>query len=304
VIWALLVFAILAAAPFVAERLKPAMTNEERANAPGDFARLPSGFTHYEWFGPKNGPVLVCIHGLTTPSYVWSELAPSLAKLGFRVLTYDLYGRGYSDMPEGAQDRRFFINQLRDLLDDQKVTMPVTLFGYSMGGSIATVFANALPDRVAGVVLLAPAGMVHRPGTVANIAQKTYAFGDWLFLALGGFTLMQGFRSQKDAPEIITRFGRFQRNEIARRGYLPAVLSSQRNLLAEQLEKDHRDLATMQMPVFAIWGGVDTAIPLVSRDVLAEWNPNALQAEVKGAGHALAFTHPEAVLAAFQTILR
>lgn len=36
--------------------------------------------------------------------------------MGYRILTYDLYGRGYSDRPSGKQNREFFLQQLDDLL--------------------------------------------------------------------------------------------------------------------------------------------------------------------------------------------
>jgi pimeloyl-ACP methyl ester carboxylesterase len=68
---------------------------------------------------------------------------------GHRVLTYDLYGRGYSDRPGGEQDARFFIRQLEDLLEHQGVTQPVTLLGYSMGGAIGAAFAAKHPRPAA-----------------------------------------------------------------------------------------------------------------------------------------------------------
>ena len=51
-----------------------------RADAPGDFCRLKNGLTHYRYFGPKTGALIVCIHGLTTPSFVFEALAEELAK--------------------------------------------------------------------------------------------------------------------------------------------------------------------------------------------------------------------------------
>ena len=64
--WALaiLTVAALIAAPVLAEALRPAMRGAARATAPGQFADLPRGQTHYEWIGPADGPVIVCIHGL------------------------------------------------------------------------------------------------------------------------------------------------------------------------------------------------------------------------------------------------
>jgi len=296
-IWVfLIVLAAVFAAPFVIERLKPEMGPDARTLAPGQFATLSDGLTHYQWRGPQDGPVLVCIHGLTTPSYVYDALAPSLAEAGFRVLTYDLFGRGFSDRPKGAQTRDFFVRQLDELLQDQAVSGPVTLLGYSMGGSIATVFAAAHPERVHALLLLAPAGMLHNPGKLADWAQKLPVIGDWLFLALAARFLHQGALAQPGPPEAVTIIAERQALENGFRGYLPAVLSSQRGLLAETLEEDHRDLAELGVPVAAIWGEADTVIPIAALGRLTEWNRAARQAVIPGAQHGLAFTHPAEVL--------
>ena len=44
-------------------------------------------------------------------------------------------------------------------------------------------------------------------------------------------------------------------------------------------------------------------IPLTCKDTLSEWNPQARQAVVPDAGHALAYTHPDAVMAATKQVL-
>jgi len=303
-IWFLLILLALAfAAPFIRERLRPEMDSEARKAAPGQFAFLSDGETHYEWHGPVEGPVLVCIHGLTTPSYIYKFLVPSLAEAGFRVLTYDLFGRGFSDRPKGGQTRAFFIRQLRELLQDQGIGGGISLLGYSMGGSIATVFAAAEPDRVERLILLAPAGMKHTPGKLAEFAQKVPVLGDWLMLALGGRQLRQGALAQAGPADIVAEFADRQALEISFRGYLPAVLSSQRNILAEELEADHRDLEALGVPVAAVWGQDDTVIPISAMGKLAEWNRSARQAVVPGAGHGLAFSHASEVIEALATVL-
>lgn len=295
----LLVLAGLYAAPFLLERRKPDMDENVRASSTGDFAMLSDGHTHYNWHGPKDGPVLVCIHGLTTSSYVWDKLLPGLTEAGFRVLTYDLYGRGLSDRPKGTQARSFFIRQLRDLLDHLKVEQNITLFGYSMGGSIATIFAAEEPDRIARVALLAPAGLVYTPSRFSEVMRRLPRLGDWLMLTLGAYSLRKQVLLADTDPEFSDR----QVAELNWRGYLPAVLSSQRNLLAETLEEEHRNLGKFGLPVLAIWGEADTVIPLVALGKLTEWNRNARQASIPTAGHALGVTHPDEVIEALAELL-
>lgn len=292
-IWLLLLaLGIAAALPFVLERRKPDMTPQLRTSLPGQFAMLSDGHTHFQWHGPEDGPVLVCIHGLTTPSFVWEPLLPGLTQAGFRVLTYDLYGRGCSDRPSGAQTRSFFIRQLRDLLDHQGVEGPMTVMGYSMGGSIATIFAAEEPDRVSQLILLAPTGIEYRPTRFAEIARTSGYTGLWMMLAYGGFELRQVAKAMPGPKGVSEK----QIAETRWRGYLPAVLSSQRHLLTETLEEEHKDLAMLDVPTMAIWGEADTVIPISAMGKLAQWNRSAKQASVTGASHALGITHPIQVL--------
>ena len=84
------------------------MGETERAYAPGNFVALSKGLVHYRWFGEKHNDLVVCVHGLTTPSFVFESLAEYYVKIGKCVLVFDNYGRGYSDRPKGKQDKEFF----------------------------------------------------------------------------------------------------------------------------------------------------------------------------------------------------
>lgn len=55
-----------------------------------------------EW-GPAEGPVIVCAHGLTRTGRDFDPLARALAAAGHRVICPDIFGRGQSDwLPDGA----------------------------------------------------------------------------------------------------------------------------------------------------------------------------------------------------------
>jgi len=291
--WALL-FVILAilALPFILEFTRKPMGMEARENAPGRFAQLPQGVTHYQWMGAGSGKILVCIHGLTTPSFVWKRLAPGLALLGFRVLVYDLYGRGFSDRPAGRQTAEFFITQLDDLLEHEGVAdQQLTIMGYSMGGSIAASFVARYPERVERMILLAPAGMRTVSSGLFRFVRDVPILGDWVMLAFYPATLRKGIEEEGE-PEIST----LQERELDYRGFVPAVLSSLRGMLSERLEDAHGTIADHDVPALAIWGADDAIIPLAAKDLLAEWNPFATQVVIAEAGHGVTYTHAERVM--------
>jgi pimeloyl-ACP methyl ester carboxylesterase len=292
------------AIPLVMEIARLPMNEDERENAPGQFATLPKGITHFEWTGPENGPVVVCIHGLTTPSFVWQSTARGLAEAGYRVLTYDLYGRGYSDRPMGRQDPAFFLQQLNNLLKDQKVTGDLAVIGYSMGGAIASLFAAARPDDIRQVVLLAPAGMTPVGDGILGFMVRTPVIGTWLMMMLYPHLLKRGIAKEKDLPTTVKDISYLQKTELDYRGFVPSVLASLRGMLNTVLQDTHEKLHAEGIPVLAIWGAQDDVIPLSAKDQLLAWNADSLQYVIEDAGHGLTYTHTDEMLEQVKLFLK
>jgi len=300
-IWGVAIVALIIIGPFLREALRPKMNGFARRAALGKFIELSQGVTHYRWLGAATGPVAVCVHGLTTPSFIWTPIAHGLGALGYRVLVYDLFGRGYSDRPKGVQDDAFFNTQLEELLEALEIGDDITLLGYSMGGSIVASFAALFPDRLRRMVLIAPAGIGHDLGPVVRLVTNYQRFGAWLMLAFYGRSLRRSTDAERDLPSAIEGVVDLQQNELKYRGFRPAVLSSIRELLSEVLEREHQAVAASGLPVLAIWGHDDEVIPLTGKDKLSDWNPAARQVVIEDVGHSLAYTHADEVVAAVET---
>lgn len=298
--WVIVILLGILAIPLTIEWMRNGISTNARRETAGKFALLSQGTTHYEWLGPERGPVALCIHGLSTSSYVWRGMAKGLALMGFRVLVYDHYGRGLSDNARGRQDAAFFLQQLTDLLAHEQVDEPLTVLGYSMGGAIATHFAAAYPGKVKQLILLAPAGMHEIGGGKLRIARDWPVIGDWLFLLIYPTMLRSGIKAEVDLPGSVAGIGDLQRAETDRRGYFPALLSSLRGVLRHMTGDQHKTIHAAGVPVLAIWGDADDVIPLAGKDTLTGWNPDAQQAVIAGAGHGLTYTHTDQVLAAIR----
>ncbi|MBY5972612.1 alpha/beta hydrolase [Ferrimonas balearica] len=288
----------LAWAPFLLEDLRPKVA-ERRDSPPGEIADLPRGRIHFQWHGDEDDPVAVLVHGLTTPAYAWDGVVPGLVAMGYRVLSYDLYGRGWSDRPEGVQDADFFVGQLVDLLEALDVAEPVTLFGYSMGGAIAAAFAARYPTQIEKLVLVAPAGMGGYPTGLTRRIRDGGATGRWLFYLLFPGQHRRAAR-RAEAQGVPRKYARMQAAEADWRGFAPAVLSSLRGVLRDPMELEHRKIAKAGLPMLSIWASEDQVIPLDGMGVISRWNRASVQKEVPGAGHWLPLSHPEAVVRAFR----
>lgn len=296
-IWVWFAVVVALAYPFLLESLRKPMDSAARQAAPGRFANLIRGKTHFRWAGPENGQVVICIHGLTTPSFVWEGMVEGLVEKGYRVLTYDHYGRGFSDRPMDAQDRDFFVQHLAELMAHEQLSEPVTLMGYSMGGSIAAAFAATYPHKVNRVILLAPTGMIMNMTLVQQFALMPL-IGDW---AMNAF-FANHFRAKTDSERLLRKSVKQlvdrQQNELNYRGFIPSITASLRGILSEPGVADYYALGGELFPVIAFWGGRDRTVPLAAKELLAEWNPNIKHVVVPEAGHGLPYTHTLDVLEA------
>ena len=110
----------------------------------------------YEVFGEGEPTVLFLPTWTIVHSRVWKLQVPYLSRR-FRVITYDGPGNGLSDRVTDPE--RFSVeseaNDALAVLDECDVEQAVVV-GYSDGGRFACQLAHTHPDRVAGLVLIAP----------------------------------------------------------------------------------------------------------------------------------------------------
>jgi pimeloyl-ACP methyl ester carboxylesterase len=132
----------------------------------GNFYPSGSGqLTHYNLSGPSNGRLAVCVHGMTLASYTFTDLSITLTHAGYRVLRYDLFGRGLSSgPPPGAPcNTKTYVAQLELLLQGLGLWAEAShngvLIGASLGGAIAAAFCAAHRELFSQLVLVAPVGL-------------------------------------------------------------------------------------------------------------------------------------------------
>jgi pimeloyl-ACP methyl ester carboxylesterase len=265
-----------------------ALTPEERAKYPGEYVQLKDGVVSYYWKGPEYGGIVVLVHGLSTPKFVWDNNVDALAAAGKRVLVYDHLGRGFSDRPDIVYDGDLYIRELSNLLNALHVTQPVSLVGYSMGGGNVVGFAAGYPERVKKLVLIAPAGYV--PG-YKGVAALIFApgLGEWLMTALGKKRVMaeiiEAVEAGKARPDMIEKF----EEQFQYRGYLEAILSTMRNYPMYDLSAEYERVGRLGIPTFAIWGTADQVVPFSTAAYVKKAIPHVNIFPISGAGHSVTY---------------
>ena len=104
------------------------------------------------WTG--DGPAVALLHAGVCDRRSWREVGEKLATDGFDVVAYDR--RGFGEVPPGEEPFRH-VDDLLAVLDAVSPDAPAWLVGSSMGGGVVVDAALAAPERVAGLVLIAPA---------------------------------------------------------------------------------------------------------------------------------------------------
>ena len=270
----------------------------------GRFADLSNGRIFYQWHGPDTGPVLVLVHGLSTPSFVWRDMLPKLVQAGFRVLTFDHFGRGFSEYPGQAQTSDFFVKELDELLNVLDVQDPVTLLGYSMGGGIVASFAALQPYRIGRLILLAPVGLRSNLGGFFKTLLLMPVLGDVLLGLFGPYRFRKGLRESARSEAVDAAMIDMQIAETRQPAFAAAVLSSLRHVVRTDLRPAYEKLAKSGLPILVIFGEKDAVIPISSAEILRQRIPQAQIVVVPEAGHGLAYTHAGQVTGAVLDFIR
>lgn len=244
------------------------LNDETRQGLPGSFIALPSGVTHYEEGGDKNGQTIVLVHGFSVPYFIFDPTFDFLSKQGFRVLRYDLIGRGYSDRPKARYDIQLFVKQLRELLDAMQYKS-IALVGLSMGGPITAAFIDSFPEYVSKHILIDPCGA--KPVSLSPLleAVKIPLLGELLIGLFGTKSMVKSVASDMFTPELVEQFQEKYKIQMKYKGFKRAILSTLRCDMLGSFGEIFERVGKLNKPTLIFWGKQDTTVPFEhSRDIL------------------------------------
>ncbi|WP_129842202.1 alpha/beta fold hydrolase [Streptomyces sp. RFCAC02] len=213
--------------------------------------------------GERRDPAHVLLHGLPMNADLWAPLAEHLPG---DVLVADLPGLGRSAPTDQPTDR-----WLADLL--RPVRSRPVLVAHSLACGPALRFATGHPDRVSGLVLIAPS-FLQAPGP--RLARSRAAVPVLRRMTSAGLARRLGV---PDGPEV-----RSAVLDLRRRGVSRRVVAALRAAVADR-ERLRALLGPVGVPVRIVTGSADPLAVPVDRPV----------AEIDGAGHYPQLTHPSEV---------
>ena len=227
---------------------------------------------HYLAEGPAGGQPVVLVHRLGSRAEDWADLAPYLARAGYRVYVPDLPGYGRSQKPPdfsySIHDEAAIVASFLDALGLKQVD----LGGWSMGGGIAQHVAFDHPNRIRKLMLFDAAGL-----------NEPVVFDTRLFTPENAEQLSQ-FEAllsphPVEAPRFITRdiLKYFQRNGWVIKRAMASILT----------RKDATDaiLPQLKMPVLIVWGAEDRILPVSQGETMHRLVPQSELDIVPGCGH-------------------
>ncbi|KON62997.1 dihydrolipoyllysine-residue acetyltransferase component of acetoin cleaving system [Komagataeibacter europaeus] len=211
--------------------------------------------------GEGDGTPLLLIHGFGGDLKNWMLNHAALAH-GRRVIAFDLPGHGESSKDVGPGTLAFFADVTAQLLAQLKIEQ-AHVMGHSLGGGIALTLAQAAPQSVASLVLVAPAGL----GPQINMT------------FINGFIEADRVRAVQDVLKYLVHdkslIGRRMSDDVLRYKRLDGVQAALRTVADACFPGGHQGddlrpvLAAVDVPVTVIWGREDEILPVTQADGLA-----------------------------------
>ena len=105
-------------------------------------------------------------HGFAGVAESWEYQLAHFANQ-YRVVAPDLRGHGQSDAPHSSYSMPELVQDMHDVVEELNLPEKFILAGHSFGGAVCIEFANAFPERIEKLILVACAGEYPLPKIAA-----------------------------------------------------------------------------------------------------------------------------------------
>jgi non-heme chloroperoxidase len=260
---------------------------------------------HYEDHGA--GPAVVLIHGYLADLQAWEKQEPALLGAGYRVVSYDRRGSGYSSRPAAGYDYDTLAADLSVLLEELDIRKAVLAATGCGTGEVIRYLGTYGQQRIRAAALLAPMpASPPWPGATGDGAGP-------------GFIEMFLSDLAADRPAAIKTFldryynldllgGSQVSDQAGQNSFQLAIRVSPAAALGGAMawREDFRaDLARISVPVLIVHGAADRITPPGPAGYgIAAALPDARVVAIPAGPHAIIWTHAAEVNQALLGFLR
>ncbi|MRX72370.1 alpha/beta fold hydrolase [Bacillus lacus] len=220
---------------------------------------------HVAASGPKDGKLVILLHGFPEFWYGWKNQIGMLAEAGYRVLVPDQRGYNVSDKPEKIKD--YELSKLSaDILGliEAEGKESAVIMGHDWGGAVAWHLASQHPEIVEKVLTV---NMPH-PKAMSKIlplnplqwVRSSYMFFFQLpaipeaALKANSYGVLESSLTETSMPKTFSKEDlQFYYDAWSKSGALTAMLNWYRALLHHDFSK----VKSIQIPARMIWGKGD-----------------------------------------------
>ncbi len=252
------------------------------------FARINGTEIYYTLTGLEHRETMIMIHAGICDHRMWQQQISHFSRR-FRVLAFDMRGFGQSKLVEGEFSHTEDIRALLDALNIQEAW----LMGCSQGGKMAINLTLLYPERVKGLLLVAPAISGYRysgsPHPLEDNLEEAETAGDIAHLCeLEIQVWVDGAgRKPEDVDPMV-------RQLVYEMNFIP--LNVPETQWEQEIETQPRaidHLESIDKPTLLIVGDLDVPSSLERVDILAERIAGAKKVMMYGTAHLPNMEFPE-----------
>jgi pimeloyl-ACP methyl ester carboxylesterase len=246
------------------------------------FLDVDGGSMHYIDEGPRDGDVLLAVHGNPTWSFYWRRLIETFRKT-HRVVVLDHIGCGLSDKPQdwpyrlaGHRDNLLKLVEHLDLND-------ITLAVHDWGGAIGMAMAARAPERISRLIVTNTAAFRSKEIPFSIATCRWPVFGPLMVRGFNAFARAATIRAASSPLPRPVRDGLVLpydswANRIATLRFVEDIpLSEDHPSYADLLEVEEGLAQFTDRPMLICWGDGDFCFTDSFR---AEWQRRFPDAEV------------------------
>lgn len=269
---------------------------------PADSRFVETALARFHYLRKGNGPPLVLLSPGSSWAYAWRPQLDALSR-DHTVYVLDLPGQGFTELRDKAfrYDLDGTTTAIGAFLD--AVGVPAAaLAGNSWSGGWALAYAQAHPDRVTELLLLAPSGLDERDPLVWELLKVP---------VLGELLTSVGYASRDSvAGSVRDLFVHQERvtDEVIDAMWKPNTFPENLRsvyLLERGLDWSRTEAALPRVtqPVLLLWGNQDSVLPVRQADRFKRLLPDAEVHRLDACGHALTLDCSERVTALMEDFL-